>query len=58
MLARDGFNGKATEFAGHEEEYRMAHFFDTNHLHNRSAPAPPVLGQMARMQRVLKLLDA
>lgn len=38
MLAKDAaFNGNAVDFTGHEEEYRMAAYFDTNHLHNRSA---------------------
>ena len=38
MLAKDAaFNAETADFTGHEEEFRMAGYADTQHLHNRCA---------------------
>lgn len=50
-------NSKATDFIGLEEEYRMAKYFDTNHLHNRSAAAPLVAPLHGHVNLHARLVD-
>ena len=49
MLAKS----KTTGFAGNEEDYRMARYFDTNHLHNRSATVSLSSGSLHCCARLL-----
>ena len=44
MLAKDAaFNAETADFTGHEEEFRMAGYADTQHLHNRCATSQLLL---------------